>query len=144
MSAIARFLFLILLSSAAVSQEVVVPDELEGWQDWVLHDKEYRQCPFYFDRRASADTDFACRWPGTLALDVTDRGARFSQRWTMVGKRGWLPLPGDATHWPDQVTVDGAAALVIERNGVPGILVDPGEYRVDGRFAWDERGEPVV
>ena len=24
-----------------------VPAELKDWQEWVLHDKEYRDCPFY-------------------------------------------------------------------------------------------------
>ena len=46
--------------------EVAVPEALRDWQQWVLKDKGYRQCPFFFDRRASREDDFACVWLGRL------------------------------------------------------------------------------
>ena len=44
----------LLLPAAAQAADVFVPDELQGWQEWVLHDKDYRACPFYFNGSAAA------------------------------------------------------------------------------------------
>ena len=138
MSTVLRLLCLLLPFSTALAQ-VYVPDELEPWQDWVLDGHEYRDCPFYFDRAAEQRGDFLCVWPGELSLEVGERGGRFSQRLSVAGPDAWLPLPGDASHWPERVTLNGELATVIERNGAPGVLVEPGDYLVDGRFAWGER-----
>ena len=56
---------LVLATSTTLAQNYV-PDELEGWQRWVLKDKEYRDCPFYFHRSAAEREDFVCAWPGRL------------------------------------------------------------------------------
>ena len=129
---------LVLATGTTVAQNYV-PDELEGWQRWVLKDKEYRDCPFYFHRGAAERDDFICAWPGRLQLDVTATGGRFAQQWTVHGEDLWIALPGSPEHWPDRVTVNDRAVEVIARNDVPSIRVSPGSYRVSGRFAWDER-----
>ena len=43
----------LVLATGATFAQNYVPDELEGWQRWVLKDKEYRDCPFYFHRGAT-------------------------------------------------------------------------------------------
>jgi len=139
MANVFRLLPLVLLPVVAIPAEVYVPDELQAWEEWVLDGHEYRECPFYFDRGASARGDFVCVWPGTLELDVTEEGGRFSQRVSVAAEESWLPLPGDENHWPDRVTLNGEPAIVVERSGAPAIAVGPGEYAVQGRFAWDER-----
>ncbi len=138
MSTVLRLLCLLLPFSTGLAQ-VYVPDELAPWEAWVLEGHEYRDCPFYYDRGAAGRGDFLCVWPGALNLDIDERGGRFSQRLSVAGIDAWLPLPGDATHWPDLVSLDGELASVVERDGSPGILVAPGDYRVEGRFAWNER-----
>lgn len=139
MSTRIRLLLLLLLPIAAYSAEVSVPEELEGWQEWVLHDKEFRACPFYFNRGATERGEYLCAWPGSLDIVATPDGARFSQTWTVYAEDTWLPLPGDASYWPDQVRVNNAAAAVIENNGAPSIRVAPGSYRISGQFEWDDR-----
>lgn len=142
MTSIHRLVLLLIslcFAGTALSQDVYVPDELQQWQLWVLEGKEYRDCPFFFDRNVRERVDFVCQWPGALDIRVDAEGGRFSQEWTVSAEDSWLPLPGDAAYWPDRVTVNGSAAAVIEHNGTPSVRVGPGRYRVAGRFEWDER-----
>ena len=129
----------LVLATGTTFAQNYVPDELEGWQRWVLKDKEYRNCPFYFHRGATERGDFLCAWPGRLQLDVTSTGGRFTQQWTVHGDELWLALPGSPEHWPDRVTANDRAVEVIARDEVPSIRVAPGSYRISGRFVWDER-----
>lgn len=130
---------LLLTMSAAYPADVYVPDELRDWQAWVLEGKEYRDCPFYFDRGASSRADFVCAWPGALDIIVDADGGRFTQRWSVSAEDAWLPLPGDVSYWPDRVTLNGTPTTVVDRNGTPSVRVSPGDYRLSGRFEWDER-----
>ncbi len=139
MSSSFRLLFLLLLPIAAHPADVYVPDELQDWQGWVLQDKEYRDCPFYFNRGATERGEFICAWPGTLDVDVDKNSGRFTQQWTVYAQEAWLPLPGDTAYWPDQVTANGSAAAVIEHNGTPSVRLGPGTWRLSGQFLWDER-----
>jgi len=75
-------LCLFLVSATAVAQ-THVPDDLKDWQQWVLKDKEYRNCPFFFDRTVEQPDAFTCSWPGEIQLTVSASGARFSQQWTV-------------------------------------------------------------
>ena len=129
----------LLLPVSAQPAGVFVPEDLQGWQEWVLHDRDYRACPFYFNGSATAPGDFVCAWPGLLDITLdADRG-RFSQRWTVYAEDAWLPLPGSGDYWPHEVTVDGEAAVVVERDGLPAVRVAPGSHRLSGSFEWDER-----
>ena len=130
--------FLLLVASSAVARNYV-PDELQGWQAWVLKDRDYLDCPFLFDRGATDRADFVCAWPGRLQLEVSADGARFSQQWTVVGDDQWIALPGSPEHWPDRVTANGRAIEVVARRGVPTVSVAPGSYTLAGRFEWDQR-----
>lgn len=125
-------------SALAARSDVYVPDELKPWEAWALAGKEYRNCPFFFNSTASED-DFICAWPGSLELSVDATGGRFAQRWTVYASKQWVPLPGDTSHWPRQVAVDGQLASVIARSEGPSVRLAPGTYRITGRFAWDER-----
>ena len=118
---------------------VHVPEALDGWRDWVLHGHEYRRCPFLHGSAAKDRADFVCAWPGRLAVEVDAEGGRFEQRWTIYGDEQWVPLPGDAEHWPRDVAVDGRPASLVLRDEQPTMLLPVGEHRVGGRFAWRER-----
>jgi hypothetical protein len=133
------FVIALLLSASTVVAQDYVPDELEGWQQWVLKDKEYLGCPFHFDRNTPDRSNFLCAWPGRLQLDVTATGGRFTQQWTLRAENQWIELPGSVEHWPDRVTVNDRAVEVIARENAPGVYLAPGTYRVSGRFEWDER-----
>jgi hypothetical protein len=134
-------MWLLLLTSpiAAQSAEVFVPAELQGWQDWVLHDQEHRDCPFYFNSAGTERENFVCAWPGILDVTVDADSGRFTQQWTVYAKEAWLPLPGDGAYWPHQVTANGRAVTVVDRNGAPSVWLGPGSYSLAGSYDWDER-----
>jgi len=127
------------LPLAAQSAEVFVPAELQGWQDWVLHGQEHRDCPFYFNSGGADRENFVCAWPGLLDVTVGADSGRFTQQWTVYAEEAWLPLPGDAAYWPYQVTANGRAMTVVERNGAPSVRLGPGSYSLAGTYEWDER-----
>jgi hypothetical protein len=129
----------VFLVSATAVAETHVPDDLKDWQQWVLKDREYRTCPFFFDRTVEQSDAFICSWPGEIQLRVDASGARFSQQWTVYAKEQWIVLPGGADYWPDQVMVNDRRIEVIAHNNNPGIKLGPGTWRVSGRFEWDER-----
>ena len=65
----------LLVASASSIAQIHVPDDLKDWQQWVLQDKEYRNCPFFFDRSLDQANAFVCSWPGELSLAVDGSGA---------------------------------------------------------------------
>ncbi len=129
---------LVFVSGTAVAQ-THVPDDLKDWQEWVLKDKEYRSCPFYFNRGVDQPDAFVCSWPGELRLAVDESGARFSQQWTVYAKEQWVTLPGGSDYWPDRVMVNDRSIEVVAHNNYPSIKLEPGSWRVAGQFEWDER-----
>ena len=135
----AVFALLIFFVSATAVAELHVPDDLKDWQQWVLKDKEYRECPFYFDQAVDQEDAFICSWPGALGLSVEATGAAFVQQWTVYAKEQWVALPGDSNYWPDRVTVNERAIEVVARNGIPSVKLESGLWRVQGVFEWDER-----
>src|SRR6185295_10826567 len=72
-------------SMAARAQDSIPPG-LRDWQGWVLHEQEFRRCPFAASADAEAGkpidaTEFRCIWPERLTLAVESGGGTFSQRW---------------------------------------------------------------
>lgn len=130
-----------LLATTAAAEPLsreAVPEPLRPWVDWVLHGHERERCVPLLgetDRRE-------CAWPASLALTLDDAGGRFTQEWT-VEHDSWVPLPGAETPWPQDVTVDGAPAVVVADNGTPHIRLAPGRHRVDGAFRWTTLPELV-
>jgi hypothetical protein len=139
MSRLVLILTWLLSPIVVLAADVFVPDELEGWESWVLHEQEYRDCPFFFNRGARERGDFVCAWPGVLEVNVDADGGSFQQSWTVYAVDAWLSLPGDADHWPHAVNVNGERAIVVEHKGIPSVRLVPGRYRIAGAFAWDER-----
>jgi hypothetical protein len=113
-----------------------VPEPLRPWIDWVLRDHEDAACPF-FD--GSADRS-ECAWPARLALDLDEKGGRFTQQWR-VYRDAWVSLPGDASRWPLDVRVDGKPAVVAARDGAPAVRILEGKHEISGTFAWSELPE---
>ncbi len=132
-------LILSLLPLTAMAANPYVPPALEEWRDWVLHGQEWRQCPQRFDGASSSAVDRLCVWPGTLELEVTADGARFEQSWEVFGKATQVPLPGSQGLWPESVTIDGAAALVLAANDRPVLELEPGRHVLRGLIRWEER-----
>jgi len=118
--------------AAAPVKAPEIPESLEPWRTWVLHDKAELQCPAHFDD----GTIRRCWWPSRLTVDAGNLGGLFEQQVTVYAPT-WVTLPGDEAHWPESVS-DGSNALpVVGRNGRPSIWLEPGEYAVKGAFVWN-------
>ena len=118
-----------------------VPTPLEPWRAWVLKGQQFRACPLIAGRAGNAPEDFVCAWPGMLALDADATGASFGQHWK-VDAESWIALPGDAEHWPQQVTVDGQPAAVVDHAG-PALRLAAGNHEVRARIGWRERPQTL-
>ena len=124
------------LSSTVHAADVVVPEPLKPWVPWVLHGHEQARCPVI-------EGAPHCAWPGPLALVVTATGGTFEQRWALVTQTA-ITLPGSADHWPQDVTVDGKKAVVVDRGDRPVVTIAAGEHVVRGTFSWDEQPESLA
>ncbi|HEY0230148.1 MAG TPA: hypothetical protein VGC55_02750, partial [Dokdonella sp.] len=134
-------LFVLLLSAVPAQAQSSIPASLEPWRGWVLQGQEYRACPLVAGRPGNAEADFLCAWPGVLALSAEAGGAGVVQHWR-VDAESWVPLPGDAEHWPQQVTLDGQAAAVVDRGG-PALRLAPGSHEIRARIPWRERPQTL-
>jgi hypothetical protein len=119
-----------------------LPPELAGWEDWVLQGQEFRRCPFFATGTPGDSTAHRCVWPEPLTLAVDAGGGSFSQGW-LVHEGSWARLPGDVNHWPEDVRINGAAAPVVARDGLPTVRLEPGTHAVRGRFSWETRPESL-
>jgi hypothetical protein len=118
-----------------------IPANLDAWRGWVLKDQEFRACPLISGSSGTAANEFLCSWPGALTIDADANGATTSQRWH-VEKEEWVPLPGSHEHWPQQVSVDGKPAAVVDRTG-PGVWLGPGDHELRARMSWSERPQAL-
>jgi hypothetical protein len=135
------------LSPVAPAADAQLPAPLRDWQSWVLHDQQYRQCPFVSDGNHNPslpipESDFRCTWPERLTLTVDARGGTFSQRWQVYADT-WVALPGNDQHWPRDVRLNGVLAPVVRHDDVPALRLAAGSYTVSGRFAWESRPEAL-
>ena len=118
-------------SSISPSALASVPAALQPWIDWVLRDRPERRCPVSYD----AVEQRQCIWSSALKLSLDARGGAFRLR-AHLDREGWLILPGDRRHWPQEVRLDEQLAPVLERDGRPAVKALPGAHRIEGRFAW--------
>jgi len=139
-----RWLFAVLVPfalAAGVAFAQQTPAGLEPWRAWVLKGEEFRACALISGRGATGRDDYVCTWPGTLSITADAGGATIAQRWR-VDIDGWVPLPGNSAHWPQQVTVEGRPAVVVDRNG-PNLWLGVGTHEVRARIPWSERPQSL-
>ncbi len=113
-----------------------VPQPLEPWAPWVLDRHPDLACP-------RLDDDAVCVWPGRLRLDLGDAGGSFRLE-VVADAEAVVELPGDAVHWPAEVTVNGAAAVLRGDGGRPAVKVEAGRHRLAGQFRWRRRPESLA
>jgi hypothetical protein len=130
---------LVLLFPLTVSAKTDVPDPLKPWTGWVLKGHEGELCPFFNGGSARS----LCRWSSPLALSMDDRKGSFSLQ-AKTFQEGWIVLPGDADHWPQDVKAGGSPLAVVARDGRPQAFVDKGTYAITGAFAWDAMPESLA
>ena len=107
----------------------------------MLQGQEFRACPLITGRQGNAAGDFLCAWPGVLTLAADADGASIAQHWR-VDADSWIPLPGDAMHWPQQVSVDGKPAVVVDHGG-PTLRLAAGAHDIRARIPWSERPQSL-
>jgi len=129
------FICLLFSFSAAASalDQNELPKPLREWTQWVAKGHETLACPFWFNDWNARD----CAWPSTLQLNLNDKGGSFSQSWRVYSD-SWVALPGNSKSWPQQVSVNKKAALVVEHSGLPMMYLEAGQYQVQGRFEWNQ------
>ncbi len=131
-----RLLLAALLLAAPAAAGPIAPEDapapLQPWVKWVLHGNETALCPFLNGQ----PEERVCAWPAALRLELSESGGRFSQSWRVYAE-GWVPLPGDTGRWPQEATVDGSPAAVLDRGGVPSVRLKAGTHAVAGAFRWD-------
>jgi hypothetical protein len=126
---------LVLLIAPAMAQDV--PPPLKDWQDWVLHGVPEHACPVLTGATGTSSAR-QCAWPGRLSLDAGKDGAHFALDIHVDG-RSWVNLPGDLRNWPQQVTANGKPIVVLDRNHLPALLLERGDYALHGVLPWDSR-----
>ena len=115
-----------------------VPPALQPWIGWVLREPADWRCPVdYADPKQRR-----CVWPTALSLNLDARGGDFNLQ-ARTDAEGWLTLPGDRRHWPQEVRLDELPAPVLERDGRPALKAPAGDHRITGRFFWGEPPEAI-
>ena len=127
---------------AQTPPESSLPPSLKDWRGWVLKDLDYRACPFLAGHAPDAQSDFICAWPGRLTLAAGADGATFSVHWR-VEASSWVPLPGDADQWPQQVTINAQRQPTLEHDEHPALWLTPGNYEISGKIPWRERPQAL-
>ncbi|MCP4658772.1 MAG: hypothetical protein GY856_25455, partial [bacterium] len=112
-----------------------IAEPLRPWVPWVLAEHPDLACPLVAGHRL-------CAWPGRLTLDLDERGGTFALEVT-ADRELDLPLPGDAAHWPREVTDNGATALMRRLATAPAVHLGPGRHRLAGRFRWSRPPESL-
>jgi len=107
-----------------------VPEPLLGWVDWVLHDETKIGCPYRYDQQQRN-----CAWPSRLKLTLDDHGGKFTQRWQLYNE-SLISLPGEAEHWPLNVSSQNGTHLVHSVGGKPYVNLPAGEHVITGQFQW--------
>ncbi|RKZ41857.1 MAG: hypothetical protein DRQ49_03735 [Gammaproteobacteria bacterium] len=137
---------LLLCLSQSIRADALLPQDvpplLQPWINWVLHDTQDDICPPYYNQSPSTTKkatikkeglEGICQWPSLMTFNVKSTQAEFSQTW-QVYSAGWIALPGNAKHWPQQVQINDTAAVVADRDGVPSIFAEKGELTLRGQF----------
>jgi hypothetical protein len=113
-----------------------LPPELRVWVPWVLHGQGEKACPVLGESAV-------CVWPGTLELELDERGGRFRQR-VVADREALVALPGSGERWPQEVQLGTKGAVVLEVEGRPVVRVGAGEHELKGRFFWPRLPERLA
>ncbi|MBN2886546.1 MAG: hypothetical protein JXM75_07570, partial [Chromatiaceae bacterium] len=120
-----------------------IPESLQPWIPWVLKGHEDLACPLLTPGVSGRDAERLCAWPGRLRLSLDQGGASFDQEWEVMAP-SWVPLPGEAAHWPLEVLDGDRPQPVLERQGRPMVHLAPGTHRLSGRLPWSRPPESLA
>ena len=123
------------LASQAFSQNPdPIPAPLEAWKTWATWDDDgHRFAPPAFNDVENR----TALWPSQLQITANGSNGVFQIAVTAFSE-DWLTLPGSSDLWPQEVSIGGQPAVVVERSKRPAIKLPPGLHVVSGEFRWDE------
>jgi hypothetical protein len=115
-------------AQAQTRSDVAVPPALVPWVPFLLDDTPGHGCPSVKDTGVES-----CLWAGVLNLRAQKTGLTFDVAVDNLSVRAEaIALPGDKDAWPDDVTVDGNAGVIVADNGAPKLRIAPGKHRPRG------------
>jgi len=130
---------LCLIAKPVLAATVYVPDELKPWQDWVLQDHPELACPVAYGNETAGRE---CAWSNKLNIEVRRNAIAFQQHWHLY-KDGWVILPGNDKLWPSGLSVNGKAATLTRRAGLPAVFLTRGEQEVTGLIPFKARPSSI-
>ena len=75
-----------------------------------------------------------------LKINLNNEGGEFKQTW-LIHLESWISLPGNNQQWPKDVKVDENPTVVIQKDNLPKIKLQPGTHTVTGSFTWHRQPE---
>ena len=128
------FILLIFISNA-FAEDVYIPESLKDWKNWVEQAHPEWNC-------AKHDSSFTCSWPGKLNFKLSDTGARFNIKLSMLAE-GELPLPGKIELRPSDIEVKDTSgnlisANILSKDSLAFLKLKKGDYEISGSFTWDQ------
>ena len=133
----------LLCTSAALAEtadNVYVPEVLEPWVDWVLHNESQYHCPF----DSQDESIQTCMWVSEIGVQVRREepsGASF-QIEVHVFARSHLELPRSNAHRPQDVRLNGELATLGGGNGIPRVTLPVGKHVITGELVWNVNAAP--
>ncbi|MEE8558555.1 MAG: hypothetical protein V3T14_11795 [Myxococcota bacterium] len=79
-------------------------------------------------------------WPSRLTLSLDDEAGQFRQEW-QVYRTAWVPLPGSASAWPEDVRMGDRPLAIVARGGSPQVRLARGRHVLEGSFHWSKLPE---
>ncbi|MBN1907663.1 MAG: hypothetical protein JW927_21480 [Deltaproteobacteria bacterium] len=140
-SLICVYLFFLLINFTVTAKgidDAEIPPQLKPWKAWVLKGAEMNFCPSPFNN----GNEYLCQWPSRLELKLGDNGGTFSQEF-IVYAEDWITLPGNNNAWPYDLMVDGSPVPVVNRKGLPSVLLKKGAHTIQGAFKWKNMSEMI-
>ena len=110
-----------------------IPEPLRPWVGWATWDEVHRDCPTPY----SDSKKHFCFWPSLFSLQADKNGGRFELAVTVFHET-WVPLPGGAETWPQDVTSNESPVAVVEHDGQPAVKLAAGAQRITGAYRWSE------
>ncbi|RVU33395.1 hypothetical protein EOE67_16870 [Rheinheimera riviphila] len=116
-----------------------IPAALQPWQAWVLAKHPNHPCPWLDGEEQQ------CLWVGQTRIEASPAGAEFSINLQLF-QQGWITLPGDVRHWPQEVVArngmnEESTPAIRDLNGEPQIWLTDGNWRLTGKFDWQQAPE---
>ena len=123
--------------AANAANDVYIPEELQDWTEWVLHDHPNLDCPHL----ATGKQRTPCAWVSQVEINVSRNaeslGATFLLRVTAFAEAK-ITLPYATGVRAHDVHLNDVAAVVGGGPSNPLIAVNEGDHTVTGKLSWGQ------